>query len=211
MLVKDYMQKEPSTICGEATLVEAMDYIHREGVLTLPVLDGKKVIGIVTDRDIRKASSSSTRELHAHEIEYLLSRIKVADIMSRMVISVSPELTVEEAVKILHDRKIKGLPVMENGELVGLITVKEVLEFFAELFEKNEKTATFELKLNGDTDKLSKALEIITSHGGNIVGALTAPMGKGSHHKEIILHVEGEDVEGLKKELMGSDLLLAAA
>jgi CBS domain-containing protein len=52
MYVKDYMQKDPATICGEANLLEAADYLHRKGVLTLPVMDGKKVIGVVTDRDV---------------------------------------------------------------------------------------------------------------------------------------------------------------
>jgi CBS domain-containing protein len=128
-----------------------------------------------------------------------------------MVISISPDATVEEAAKLLHDRKIKGLPVIEDGELVGLITINEVLEFFAELFEKREKATALELKLNGEADNLATALEIITSHRANIVRAVTAPLEKGGYSREIILLIEGEDVDGAKRDLMSSNLLLEAA
>lgn len=211
MFVKDYMQKDPATICGESFLLEAVEYLHRRGVLTLPVMDGKKVIGVVTDRDVRKASPSSTHELHTFDMEYLLGKVRVSDIMTRMVVSVSPYATIEEATKLLHDRRIKGLPVVEEGELVGLITIKEILEFFSELFEKKEKAATIELKLNGETTNLARALEIITSHGANIVSAVTAPVERGSGLREVILHIEGEDVEGAKKDLMANNLVLKAA
>jgi acetoin utilization protein AcuB len=209
MFVRDYMQKEPATICGEATLLEAVDFLHTKEVLTLPVMDGDKVVGVVTDRDVRKASPSSAPKLHDHDMEYLLKKIKVSDIMSRMVVTVSPHATVEEAAKMLHDRKIKGLPVVDEGKLVGLITVNEVLEFFSELFEKNEGAATFELKLDGEAGNLMEALKIIVSHGGNIVNAMTAPIEKEGAGKEIILKVEGEDTEGIMKDLEAEHLLLS--
>lgn len=210
MLVRDYMQKDPITICGETTLAEAAEFLHRKGVLTLPVMDGKKVIGVVTDRDIRKASPSSASQLHNYELDYLLAKVRVSDIMSRMVVSISPYATVEEAAKLLHDRKINGLPVVEDGELVGVITVSDVLEFFTSLFGKTERAAIVELKLNGETENLAQALKIIMTHGANIVSMVTAPTEKGSSTKEVIVGLECEDVESIKKDLLVSELLLSA-
>lgn len=211
MSVKDYMQKDPSTICGEASLPEAMDYLHHQGVVTLPVMDGKKVVGVLTDRDVRKAGSSSNPKLHTYDLEYLLSKVKVSDIMSRMVVSISPHDGVEEAAQLLHDRKISGLPVIENGELLGLITINEVLELFSSLFEKEEKSVNFELKLDSEGNNLSEALRVITEHGGNVKSVVTAPIeGKGSSAKEIILGIEGDDVEGIKNDLKMKDLILSA-
>ena len=210
MFVKNYMQKAPVTICGESTLPEAVEFLHNHGLLTLPVMDGNKVIGVVTDRDVVKAGSSSASLLHRYDLEYLMPKIKVSDIMSRMVVSVSPDMIMEEAAKILHDRKISGVPVMEDGELVGLLTINEVLEFFGSLFEHEEESYNFALKLDNEAESLAQAIQIVMSHGAVITSLVTAPAGKGKHGKELMLSLDCKDSDSIMQDFLSSDLLVNA-
>jgi len=91
MLVKDFMKRDPITVKKDDSFRYALRLIRREGIKHLPVLEGKKVVGIVTDRDLRQAAPSPATTLEIHELNYLLERLKIEAIMTKKVITVAPE------------------------------------------------------------------------------------------------------------------------
>ncbi len=129
MLVKERMSQRLITIDPGANLAEARRLLDQHRIRHLPVVEESKLVGIVSDRDIRSAASASS-----------LDRVKVGVAMTGNVISVSPETQVQEAAKLMVLHRIGGLPVVKEGQLVGIITETDLLKAFVELVE----TATLE-------------------------------------------------------------------
>lgn len=129
MLVKDWMTAKVITVDAGDTLSEAINILKRNKIRRLPVLKKDKLVGIVSDRDIKEASPSKATSLDIWELHYLMSKVKVKDIMTRNPITIGPEETIEKAAIIMHDRKIGGLPVLtEQGQLVGILTEQDIFD-----------------------------------------------------------------------------------
>lgn len=124
------MTKDPATIGPKDSLVVARAMMRHRRIRGLPVVDGDHLVGIVTDRDVREAWASDATTLTAHELHYLLDTIPVSDVMTAPVISVTPETPLEDAVVLLREKKIGGLPVLRDDHLVGILTETDVLEAF---------------------------------------------------------------------------------
>ncbi len=132
MLVKNYMKRDPITVKKDDSFRYALKLIRKEGIKHLPVLDGKKLVGIVTDRDLRQAAPSPATTLEVHELNYLLERLKIEAIMTKKVITARPETNLRDAAKLLLTHKIGCLPVVEHDELVGIITEGDILRAYIE-------------------------------------------------------------------------------
>ncbi len=129
MLVKKWMTKDVITIDVHDSLSDAIDLLKRNKIRRLPVMDGDKLVGIITDRDLKEASPSKVTSLDIWEIHYLLSKIKIKDIYKKDPVTISDESTLEKAAILMHDNKIGGLPVVDGkGNLVGIITEQDVFE-----------------------------------------------------------------------------------
>lgn len=127
-LVGEWMRRRPLTIHPEATLAEAKALLDQHRIRHLPVVEGEKLVGIIAARDISQASFPGPPGEPSPETEALLRLIKVGEVMTRNVVTTTPEATISEAAKLLVSHKIGGLPVLENGRLVGIITETDVLE-----------------------------------------------------------------------------------
>lgn len=123
-LVKETMSRRLITIRPEASLAEARLLLDQHRIRHLPVVEAARLVGIVSDRDIRSAASVSS-----------LDRLRVAEAMTRNVISVSPDAQVQEAAKLMLVHRIGGLPVVKEGELQGILTETDLLKAFVELLE----------------------------------------------------------------------------
>ena len=123
MLVKNWMSPNVITINEDDSMQDALKSMKQHNIRMMPVLKNGQLVGVVTDRDLKRASASDATTLDVHELLYLISKIKVKNIMSKNPISVSPELTVEETAEVLLNNKISGAPVVdEQGKVVGTIT-----------------------------------------------------------------------------------------
>lgn len=147
MLVKDYMKRDPVTVKKDDSFRYALKLIRKEGIRHLPVLDGKRVVGIVTDRDLRQAAPSPATSLEIHELNYLLERLKIETIMTKKVITVAPDTSLLDAAKLLIAHKIGCLPVVDQDELVGIITEGDLLRAYVEQQEGGRGAAPTELVL----------------------------------------------------------------
>jgi len=123
MLVKERMSRHPITIRPETSLYDALRIMRESKVRRLPVLDKhNKLVGIVLEKDLLYAEPSPATSLSVYEVNYLVSKIKIEDLMTREVITVTEDCPLEEAARIMVDNGIGGLPVMRGDLLVGMIT-----------------------------------------------------------------------------------------
>ncbi len=130
--VRDRMSRSPVTISSEESLQTAIELLHKHNIRELPVVEHGELIGIVTDRDLREIAPSYPVFRDQDEIRYYLQNLKVAKAMTVDPLKISPESPLLEAAKVLHTYRIGALPVVENGRLVGIISVTDLLKAFIE-------------------------------------------------------------------------------
>lgn len=130
--VRDWMTVDPVTVQVDSPMTEAHRIMTEHKIRRLPVMDGNRLVGIVTRGDIRGAQASEATSLSIWELNYLLSKLTLDQVMTRKVITVSPEATIGEAAKLMLENKIAGLPVMKGTELVGIITESDIFRLLVE-------------------------------------------------------------------------------
>jgi acetoin utilization protein AcuB len=134
MLVRHKMNGDVITIAPDQSLRMARERMHKHGVRRLPVVEHGKLVGIITDRDVRQDWASPATSLSTHELLYLLDRVMVAEVMTWKTFTVTPDTPLIEAAQLLQDHKIGGLPVVEGSGVVGMITETDLLQAFIEMF-----------------------------------------------------------------------------
>jgi acetoin utilization protein AcuB len=138
MLVGRWMTPDPKTITPDVSVLEATERMQRERVRRYPVIGEGTLVGIVSLDDLLRASPSAVTSLNVWEVSYVLSQVKVGDVMTKDVITVTEFTPLEEAAKIMLDRKIGGLPVVRDGVLLGIITESDIFRIFAGLLGATE-------------------------------------------------------------------------
>jgi acetoin utilization protein AcuB len=138
MLVKERMKRDPVTVKKDDSFRYALKLIRKEGIRHLPVVENKRVVGIVTDRDLRQAAPSPATTLEVHELNFLLERLKIEAIMTKKVITVGQETNLLEAARLLLTHKIGCLPVLDQDEIVGIITEGDMLRALVDMAERAE-------------------------------------------------------------------------
>ncbi len=134
LLVRDYMTAPASSIdVKEARLLDAALIMRRSGFRHLPIVDGEKLVGIITDRDIHRYAPSMLTKVSQEEYNSIFENTPLERVMTRNPLSVTPSSPVREAVSILHERKLGCLPVVENGKLVGIVTVTDMLNLLNQI------------------------------------------------------------------------------
>lgn len=137
-LVRDWMTPNPIVVDPKTTLPEAHKLLKEKRIRRLPVADRGHLVGIVTLGDVREAEPSDATTLSIFELHYLLAKLTIGEIMTREPITIKPDATIREAAKIMLQHKIGGLPVMEDGKVVGIITESDI---FRVLVQEPELTA----------------------------------------------------------------------
>jgi acetoin utilization protein AcuB len=164
------MTPNPITCKPDLSIAEAMEWMQREKVRRFPVLDKKgKLIGMVTRDDLLYASPSSVTSLNVWEVNYLLSQVKVAEVMTEDVVTVCEDCPIEEAARLMSDNKIGGLPVMRDDTLVGIITESDLFKVFLELFDAREKGVRLTVLAPYFKGSLAQISSAITEKGGLIL------------------------------------------
>jgi len=167
------MHKDLVTISKDERMTVAKKILKEKNIRHLPVVEGKKLIGLVTNMDIRKAEASPATSLEIRELHYLLDKLTVGEIMTRNVITISPDISVEEAAILLHDNKIGCLPVVEDGNLIGIITENDVMEILIEVLGMKEKGSRLEVQVDDKPGALADITRIIKESNVNITSVVT--------------------------------------
>lgn len=169
MLVGKRMKQPVITIAPELPIVEALNLMKREKIRRTPVVKDGKLLGIVSDKDLLNASPSPATSLSVWELNYLLSKISVKEVMTKKVLTVDEDTPIEEAARIMADNKIGGLPVMRGEQVVGIITETDLFKIFLELMGAREagvRATVYIYEARGELAELTKA---IAEAGGNFV------------------------------------------
>ncbi len=170
MLVKDCMTLNPVTINPDIPVAEALSFMRQHNVRRLPILNKKrKLVGIISEKDLLYASPSPATSLSVYEVGYLLSKLKVEEIMTKKIVTVSPDAPLEEAARIMADGKISGLPVMDGEQLVGIITETDVFKTILEMMGARQAGVRLTLHLVDEPGALSRITGHIAALGGDIV------------------------------------------
>jgi acetoin utilization protein AcuB len=201
MFVKNRMVTEVITLEPDQTLLKAMTLIQQKRIRHLPVVRKGKVVGIVTERDVRKAGASDSSSLSIFELNYLMDQIKVSSFMTKKVITVNPDEPIEAAAKLIYDHKIGALPVVDKGQLVGLITKSDILETFIEVLGINEPSVRVELELENRIGALADTTKVIKELGLYLVSLVTLPEEEGKKTRGMVVRVSPTDEKKLKEFL----------
>jgi acetoin utilization protein AcuB len=189
MLVGDRMTEGPITITEDTSIDKALKLMHDQNIRRLPVLDKHgKLAGIVSEKDLLYVSPSPATSLSMWEIPHLLSKIKMREIMTKDVITVTEDVPLEEAARIMADNKVGGLPVMRDGELVGIITETDMFKVFLEMLGAREGAVRLTMLVPEEKGVLAKIASKIAEMGGNIL-ALGTMMGEDSAHRQLTVRV----------------------
>jgi acetoin utilization protein AcuB len=197
MLVRDRMSHPVITVTPQTTLGEALRLMNTEHIRRLPVVDKNgNLIGIVSERQLLKAAPTDATLLDVWEVKAVLHRVTIERIMTRDVITIEPETPIEEAARIMADSKISGIPVVEAGQVVGVITETDLFKAFLEVMGAREPGIRVTVLMSREPGSLSRLTGAIFNAGGNI-HTLGTFLGESSENGEITLKVENISQEAL--------------
>jgi acetoin utilization protein AcuB len=200
MLVGERMSKPVITVDPDVPIQDALQLMKKEKIRRMPVTDRGKLVGIVSEKDLLYASPSKATSLSVWELNYLMSKITVEDVMTKEVVTVSEDTPVEEAARIMADNKIGGLPVVRDGAVVGIITETDLFKIFLELLGARQKGVRISALVPDVPGELAALTGAIRDAGGNII-ALGTFSGETSEDRMIAVKVEGVDVETLERAI----------
>lgn len=174
MLVGKRMTKPVITVSPEIPIQEAMAQMRREKVRRFPVVNDKgQLVGIVSEKDLLNAAPSEATSLSVFEVNYLLSKITVERVMTKDVITIDDDCPIEEAARILADKKIGSLPVCRDGKLIGIITETDLFKVFLELLGARKPGIRLTVLVADIPGKLFELTGIIRDLGGNLISVGT--------------------------------------
>jgi acetoin utilization protein AcuB len=169
MLIKKRMSSPVITVSPDLPIMQALDLMKKNRIRRLPVVQNEKMIGIVSEGDLLNASPSDATSLSVWELNYLLGKITVDEIMTKKVITVDEDTPIEEAAFLMDENKIGGLPVVANGELVGLITETDLFRIFLELMSARQPGVRVTALVPDKPGELDVITHAITEAGGDFL------------------------------------------
>jgi acetoin utilization protein AcuB len=201
MRIRDIMTWNVVTVSSDTPIMEARKIMNAHNIRRLPVIDKGKLVGMVSRDGITRASPSPATSLSAWEINYLLAKMTVKDIMSRNLVTVSPATTVESAVALAQNKGVGALPVVEDGTLVGIVTTDD---FFYKILNPMlgiGKPGTRLLIGNCGSPKcIQEIMEVVGKNGIKIIGVHNMPPTEGEE-AELLLHLDHADPANIIKAL----------
>lgn len=200
MLVKERMSRPVISVPHDMPVLEALKLMQREKIRRTPVLRDGKMVGIVSDKDLLNASPSEATTLSVWELNYLMSKIAVGDVMTRDVRTVEEDTPIEEAARIMADNKIGGLPVMREGRVVGLITETDLFKILLELMGAREVGVRVTALVPDKLGELAAITEAVAEAGGSFI-AFGQYSGEDSETRTVTFKVKGIDQETVQEQV----------
>lgn len=158
MKVKNWMVHDVITVGPQASIQEAVDLMHRHSIRHLPVVKERELLGMVTESNLRQ-----------YFLPSMVQELTVSDVMIVNAITVDPSASIDSAARLIHRYKIGGLPVLERRNLVGILTVTDILAAFIELFGLLQESCRLDVILASTEGALDEALRIIREAGGTVI------------------------------------------
>ena len=200
MFVANCMTKNPVTIAPDAGIDEAEKLMDKGHFRRLPVMEHGKLVGFFTNRDLLRASPSAATTLDRYEVRTLLSKIKVADVMQKNVITVTEDVTIEEAALIISRERIGGMPVLSAvGKVVGIISGTDILNAFIAVMGLDSGLTRLTIDVADSKGVLRDISTILADLDISISSMVTLPQPSGAY--QIIIRADIPDVDTVKERL----------
>lgn len=201
MAVKDFMTRKVVYVSPDTTVAHTADMMGEQGLRRLPVIENDRLVGVVTERTMAEASPSKVTSLSIYEMNYLLNKTKIRDIMARDVVTVSPYASLEDAVYAMMKNQVGILPVVEAGQVFGVITEKDVFKAFLEVSGYGEEGIRVIITADDTVGTLAKIVDTISADNLNIKRTVVATRRSGKVAIEI--QIDGKaDVTDLREKLI---------
>jgi acetoin utilization protein AcuB len=203
MLVRSKMTPKVITAAPTTTLADALSVTRGNRIRHLPIVENERLVGLVTDRDLRLAMPPmwASDANHAELREAMHTRT-VSEVMIKNIITTSPDMPIEDAARSLYEHRIGCLPVMEADEMIGIITETDVLRAFVELFGADENGTRLEILIHNRPGELSRVVRAIgVEFKLNITGIVLPPIGDGTVEQLAVVRVSTRDAGPLMEHL----------
>ena len=200
MFVINRMTKNPITVTPDAKIDEVSNLIKVKKIRRIPVVENGKLVGFFSDRDLMRVAPSPATTLSRYEINSLLAKMCVRDIMQKKVISVNVDATIEEAALLMYKNKIGGMPVVSNvGAVVGVITETDIFKTFVDVMGLADGKTRITLEV---TDKIGVVKDIATIFGeaGVSIDSLITCK-KDDNKYEIVIRGDITNIDDMKQKL----------
>ena len=200
MFVGERMSRPVIAVTPEDPINEVLAMFRNEHIRRAPVMKEGKLVGIVSERDLLNASPSSATTLSVWELNYLISKVKVKNVMTKKVITVDADTPIEEAAKIMADKKIGGLPVVSAGKVVGIITETDLFKILLELMGARQKATRVTVTVPDQPGELAKITRAIANNGGDFIsfGIFSGP---DAHSRVVTFKAQGIKKEKIREVL----------
>lgn len=200
MFVKDYMSPSPITITTQTPVFEALNIMRKRKIHQLPVLNSRgKLAGLVTELELLTVSPSPASTLSIYEMNYLLSKMTVKDVLAKEAVLVEPSCTIEEAALKMREHSIRCLLVVENDELKGIITQTDVFNALIRTFGLHKAGVRMVLEVDDKVGALAGVLNIVKEHNLNILGLAFRDKEDGT--VQVMLRLRAANVDELENSL----------
>ena len=170
LLVRDSMTREVVAVAPETTAAEALALCRMNRIRHLPVLEGERLVGVISDRDLRAATPALGDSVRAEALD----RIRVADEMAREVMTAHPEDPIEDAAMAMYERKFGCLPVVDGEDLVGMLTTSDVMRALVRLVGAHKPGSRLEVALPSRSGSMAEVTQIVRNEGVDIVSILAS-------------------------------------
>ena len=199
MAVKDFMTRKVVYISPDTTIAHAADMMREQKLHRLPVIENDQLVGLVTEGTIAEASPSKATSLSIYEMNYLLNKTKVGDVMIRDVVTISQFASLEDATYLMLKNKIGILPVVDNEQLYGVITDRDIFKAFLEVSGYGEEGVRLRFVTENKVGVLEQIIRLLVEGNLNISNTVNIPRKDG----KVVIEVQlaGDiDMELLKKK-----------
>ncbi len=175
MLIRDWMAKDVLTVDENTSLIQASRIMKENNIRKLPVVSHGKLLGIITDRDVKEASPSKTTAPDIHELYYLLSEMKVKDVMTKHPITMKMTDSLEKAAMIMLGNKISGIPVLDDsGQLTGILSETDVLSGFIHATGIKNGATQYVFNLPDAPGAVTEVVKVLRENDARIISILTS-------------------------------------
>ncbi|MFR3687765.1 MAG: CBS domain-containing protein [Enterococcus sp.] len=210
MSVKDFMTENLVTVTPKTKIFDAVDLMKKYDIHRLPVIENDKLVGLITEGTIQEALPSKATSLSVHEVNYLLNKTVVADVMIKDVKTIAPDAELEDGIYLMRQNKINVLPVLENDKLVGIITNNDIFDAFLKLTGYYEGGTRVQLKILEDKKGvLARVAKILADNDFSI---LTVIVDHQTNATIVEIQLASKETEKIKQLLTdnGYEVLRAA-
>jgi acetoin utilization protein AcuB len=204
MKVRDMMSTNVITVTEDTLVNTAKKIMEAHGIRRLPVMKKNKLVGLVTKHMLLEAAPSPATSLNIWELNYLLAKMTVKEVMVKNPFAISPDMPVEEALQLGQDKGFGAFPVVEDGRLVGVVTESDIVRMMTRVLGVRDKGKKIDIRVPAQFGNMNRIMDILDRRKAVLLSMMTLPPEEGENEWLVMLRVRSEDAEPIAQDLQKS-------